>query len=140
MTIGSKIPTKPKEYTQEEIQIQKELTRFKDCYIFVNTNFKRKNEPIFALAFCEYQRNITLDKNDLLCKNDEEIFTYISQIVQEHYSQTEGKIGIWGDIVNYVYHHYDGKTYLFDRDGTQIETIKVVENRATLQLDGKKII
>jgi hypothetical protein len=37
-----------------------EVEKFKDSYIFINTNFKRKNEPIFALALCENQRRISL--------------------------------------------------------------------------------
>ncbi len=134
MTIGSKIPSVPKVYTKEEIEIRKELAKFKNSYIFVNTNFKRTSQPIFALAFCESQRNIALDKNNFIFKNDNEIFILVSDIIQEHFSITKGKIGIWGNIVNYVYHHSDGKTYVFDTNGQQIEEINVVEGRAVLRL------
>ena len=51
----------------KEINLYKqEVEKFKDSYIFVNTNFKRKNEPIFALAFCENQRRISLYKKENL--------------------------------------------------------------------------
>ena len=136
MTIGSKIPSVPKVYTKEELAIKKELAKFKNSYIFVNTNFKRTSQPIFALAFCESQRNIALDKNNFIFKNDNEIFILVSDIIQEHFSITKGKIGIWGDIVSYVYHHSNGETYVFDVDGKQIEKIKVVESRASLRLKG----
>jgi hypothetical protein len=134
MTIGQKIPKVPKVYTEEEIKINKELAKFRGCYIFVNTNFKRKGEPIFALAFCESQRNIGLNKNNLIFKSDDEIFAIISAIVKEHYEQSNGKAGIWGNIVNYVYHHSDGETYIFDTNGNQIESYEVVESRASLRL------
>ena len=134
MTIGQKIPNKPKKYTQEELEIRKELEKFKDSYIFVNTNFKRKSEPIFALAFCEAKRNIGLDKISLIFKTDEEIFHIISEIVKEHYIDSGGNIGLWGDIVNYVYHHSNGETYIFDKYGQILEDIKVLEYRATLRI------
>jgi len=134
MTIGQKIPSKPKEYTKEELEIKKELSKFKNSYIFINTNFKRKSEPIFVLACCERLRNIVLDKNKLIFKSDDEIFDIISIVIQENYINTKGKAAIWGDIVNYVYHHNDGKTYVFDTNGKKIENIKVFENRASLRL------
>ena len=134
MTIGSKIPSVPKVYTKEELAIKKELAKFKNSYIFVNTNFKRKSEPIFALAFCESKRNITLDKNNLIFKSDDKIFATISNIVKQHHNNTKGTISIWGDIVNYVYHHSDGEVYVFDISGEQIKDIEVIENRASLKL------
>lgn len=136
MTIGQKIPSVPKIYTEEEIQINKELAKFKESYIFVNTNFKRKTEPIFALASCESQRNVSIDKNKLIFKSEHEIFSIISDAIQQHYKQSNGKIGIWGKIVNYVYHHSDGETYIFDTSGRQIESYGVVESRASLRLKG----
>lgn len=134
MTIGSKIPTKSKEYTTEELEIKKELLKFKDSYIFINTNFKRKSEPIFALAFCESQRNITLDKNNLIFQSDDKIFYIISNVVKLHYIDTKGTIGIWGDIINYAYHHYNGKVYIFDNEGNQINNRVIVENSEVLRL------
>ena len=134
MTIGQKIPSVPKVYTKEEIKTNIELAKYKDSYIFVNTNFKRKSEPIFALAFCESQRNIAIDKNVLIFKSEHEIFRIISDTIQQHYNQSNGKIGIWGNIVNYVYHHSDGETYIFDTSGHQIESYEVVESRVSLKL------
>lgn len=136
MTIGEKIPTKPTVYTEEELKIQEELAKYKGCYIFVNTNFKRKGEPIFVLAFCEPQRNISINKKDLIFKTDKKVFAIISNIVKHHFIDTQGKIGIWGDIVNYVYHHKDGYRYIFDKNGKlrKGKNTDIVESRATLRL------
>jgi len=111
-----------------------ELDRYRGCHIYINTNFRRKNEPIFALAFCEFKRRIKLNLKDLIYKSGEEIFEYISHIVKKHYVQENGKIGIWGKIVNYVFHHKDDKTFVFDTDGKLVENIVVAENRAILTL------
>jgi hypothetical protein len=42
-----------KESLEKENSYIKETERFKDSYIFVNTNFRRTTQPIFILAFCE---------------------------------------------------------------------------------------
>jgi len=140
MTIGQKLKkTKTlaqEAMTPEAIAKAKELRKFKDSYIFVNTNFKRKNEPIFALAFCEGERRISLDKNELIFKNDDEIFKIVSNIVKEHYEQSAGKIGIWGNIVNYTYHHSNDKVYVFDKNGDKIESEPIYESKAVLRLKG----
>ena len=134
MKIGQKIPSKPKYYTQEEIAQRKEREKFKECYIFVNTNFKRKSEPIFALAFCEYKRHISLPKNDLIFKTDQEIFEIISDIVKQHYISSSGAIALWGKIENYNYHHKDGNSYIFDINGNVIANKKIIESKARVYL------
>ncbi len=144
MTIGQKL-AKAKELareasTPEAIRTSKELRKFKDSYIFVNTDFKRKGEPIFALAFCESQRNVIFNKEDLIFKSDEEVLNLISDIVKQHFIETKGNIGIWGDIVSYVYHHRNGETYVFDKNGLLRDDEKVIESKAVLSLNGKEIL
>lgn len=41
-----------------------------------------------------------------------EIFLLISNMIKTHYAYIGGSIKIWGDIVNYVYHHNDNKVYI----------------------------
>ncbi|RLA84629.1 MAG: hypothetical protein DRG78_01000 [Epsilonproteobacteria bacterium] len=120
MTIGSKIPSVPKVYTKEELAIKEELVKFKDSYIFVNTNFKRKSESIWLLGACQSQRNISLNKSNLIFKSNDEILTIISDIIKKHYKDTKGKIGIWGNIEDYIYYHKDNQIYTFDTNGNQI--------------------
>jgi len=91
-TIGQKIPQTPTVYTPEEFALQEEICKFKRCYIFVNTNFKRKNEPIFALAFMESGRRISIPKEQFAFKSDDEIFELVSKIVKKHYKENEGKL------------------------------------------------
>ena len=119
---------------QKAIELYKqEVEKFKDSYILVNTNFKRKNEPIFALAFCENQRRISLCKNEnLLFKTIDEIFEVLSKEIKEHYLQNEGTLKIWGKINSYQVHLF-GKIYVFDTNGNlQINDEIVCENRAIL--------
>ena len=114
---------------------KQEIEKFKGSYIFVNTNFKRKNEPIFALAFCENQRRISLYKiENLLFKTMDEIFEVLSKEIKEHYLQNDGTLKIWGKINSYQIHLF-GKIYVFDINGNlQINEEIVCENRAVLKI------
>ena len=134
MTIGQKIPIVPTRYTPEELAYKKEYRKFQECYIFVNTNFKRKSEPVFALAFLEHRRRLSLPKDDLVFKTDKEIFKIIGNIVKNHFIKTNGKIDLWGKITNYNYHHKDGKSYVFDTDGNMVVDKKIIESKAVLSL------
>jgi hypothetical protein len=120
----------------EKIAIYKqEIEKFKDSYIFVNTNFKRNNEPIFALALCENIRRISLyKKENLLFKTTKEIFEILSKEIQEHYSQNSNTLGIWGKIISYQVHLFD-TIYIFDTNGIlKSNDVIVFENKATLEI------
>ncbi|WOE71046.1 hypothetical protein RZR97_05575 [Hydrogenimonas thermophila] len=119
---------------QKQIALKKEIDKYKNSYIFVNTNFKRKSEPIFALAFCEPKRRIKINPKEFAYKSDEEIFQMISQMVVKHYNKTNGILPLWGKIVNYVYHHCDSKAYIFDPNGKRIEDAEVRENLAIVTI------
>lgn len=102
-------------------------------YIFVNTNFKRKGEPIFVLAFLETKRRISIT-DELASINQEELFQNIGAYVKSHYVQNNGNLGTWGKIVNYQVHLQD-KVYLFDIKGNHLENAaSVIENCATMSL------
>ena len=110
-----------------------QLKRFQDSYIYVNTNFKRKGEPIFALAFLESRRRLKMPVENLLFKTEDEILNCASDFIAKHFTTTKGDIGIWGKAVNYVF-HYNGKRYNFDTEGNHIYNIDVPETMATLHL------
>lgn len=111
-----------------------EVEKFKDSYIFINTNFKRKNEPIFALALCENQRRISLYKNEnFLFKSIDEILEILSIEIKKHYLLNSYKLGIWGKIVSYQVHIFD-TIYTFDTNGSlKSNDVIIFENKATLK-------
>ncbi len=139
-----KLKIKPSFY-QQEIKLAKEkneeLAKLANCYIFVNTNFRRTTEPIFALAFMESKRRIQIDAKDLIFKDINKILEMVSKVIQEHYIDTKGVLTIWGKIENYVYHHIDDKSYIFDTNGVIInDDAEITESRAILTLGNKEIV
>jgi hypothetical protein len=102
-------------------------------YIFVNTDFKRANEPVFILGILEGIRRLSLQK-ELKEKSFDEIKSAMTQKIQEHYLDSGGRLTIWGDIKNYVL-HFNGKSYLFDTNGLYLgENDSVRENQAVLSI------
>jgi len=120
--------------------LEKELNKIKYCYIFINTNFRRVNQPIFALAALQHYRIIAIPKDKLLFKTDKEIFSTVSTLVKNHYKNSSGKILMWGKIVNYKYYHSDDQDYVFDIDGKQIEVSETIfESKVELKIKNKNI-
>ena len=109
-------------------------------YIFIDMHFKRKGESIFVLAMMGARRNISINKELLVFKSEKEILKIIGDIVREHYTVHHGKLNLWGKIYNYVYHHTNSETYIFDTDGALLHNQgEILESRAEIRL-GNQII
>ena len=134
----------PQELLENEIAKDKNrigaIAKMEQPYIFVNTRFRRNNEPIFALALMERTRNIQIDKELLFEKNKSEILGLVSQMIQEHYAETDGKLPLWGKIHNYIYHHIDGSKFIFGVDGKLQDCEEIpFESKAELLYKNKNI-
>jgi len=136
LSIALKLDKKDINDTLEEEKVYiKEVERFKGSYIYVNTNFRRKNEPIFILAILEKNRYVSLYKDrNLLFKSTSQILEILSQRIQEHYEANKEGLVVWEKIVNYQVHLKD-KIYIFDTDGVlQQDAVPVYESKATIGL------
>ena len=132
----------PTDALEEEIRKDQErlsaITALQQPSIFVNTGFRRKSEPIFALALMEVKRNLPIDKEIVYEMSDEMLQKYIGSIVQDHYAQNDGKLPLWGTIRNYLYRHTDGRKLLFSLDGKRSHyTGDIVVSKAELTIGGK---
>jgi hypothetical protein len=134
------IPTTPRNKSTQELAIAKESQRFKNSFLFINTDFKRTTQPIFILAFCESQRRVRLDLERLLFKSDDEILQIVSQFVKDDFYTSDAKAGVWGKIVSYIWNHRDEETYIFHTDGSYEKIdIKPPQVKATLSVKGRTI-
>ena len=134
----------PASFAENEIQkSQKRLdhiAEMKEPYIFIDTKFKRKSEPIFVLAILEGRRRISIDKELLVDKSRTEIFEEVGKVIRQHYLSHEGRLDMWGEIYMYVYHHSDGNTYIFNPDGALSEDHEdIPESKAELRIGNQKI-
>ena len=84
-------------------KILKDLGNMPQPYVFINTNFKRTTQPIFALAFMEGSRRIGVSKKLVYNSNDEGL-SKVKQFIKDHYAEKKGILKMWGKIDNYIYH------------------------------------
>jgi len=124
----------------EQNERQKRLDAMTLPFIFINTRFRRKNEPIFALALLENRRRLILDKEQLLDMDDDAVFALVSEMVKAHYKEVDGALPLWGKIHNYIYHHTDDRQFVFDTDGNLKEDVTPApESKAELRIGNKPI-
>ena len=103
-------------------KVREKLSR-KPGYLFVNTNFKRVNQPIFVLAFMEGLRNLSIDRKEF--ENKEEELEYVKNLVKNHYKEHNGELKLWGKIQNYIYKsEWFEKFLVIDKNGNIIKEIE----------------
>ncbi len=103
-----------KEQLNDFDRLQREKAKFKDAFIFVNTHFKRRNEPLFALGHYETTRRIKLHDNQrLLFKNRVELLAELAGIIVKHYKENQGILPVWGKIHDYRI-HLNNEVMIFD--------------------------
>ena len=105
-----------------EVQkLYNERIKFRGSYIYIDTNFKRFNEPIFALAMAQHLRYISLTPflDELCFKTLDEQLNIISQIVKDYYQKSKS-LPIFGEITGFKL-YFLGKNYALDTDGNFIQ-------------------
>ena len=108
-----------------------ERANFRGSYIYIDTNFKRFNEPIFALAMAQHLRYISLTPflDELCFKTLDEQLNIISKIVKDYYQKTQN-LPIFGAITGFKLYFLD-KTYTLETNGNFIQK-EIAEQVVTL--------
>lgn len=109
-------------------------------HIFIDTDFKRNNEPIFVLGALNHLRYIS-NLQHLCSLPREEQLPEVSAIVKQHYRDNAGALKIWGNIQRYHYRYVESEpAILFDTDGNVIGTSDLIEGRPSISIGGKDIL
>ena len=102
----------------EAIIMTEDKFRYKP-WVFVETKFKRKNQPTFSLAATEYLRRIQLPKEILNLPVESQI-PDVKQIIRNHFSDTGGEIPMWGKIHYYKFFYAKDQSITFGFNGDVI--------------------
>lgn len=113
------------------VNILQQQQKFKP-YIYIETNFQRKSEPIFALAALENTRNIpvefplyNLPLNDLL--------DHVKEIVKSHY-QKQTSLPVWGEIKQYAFFCDEHTVVVLSPQGQVIDALpSYIRSKAILK-------
>jgi hypothetical protein len=99
-------------------------------YLWVDTDFKRKDQRVFVLAFLESRRYLGLPRW-ILRLTPEQQLVQAQELVQEHMRETEGELLIWGTIKRYWFFYAPNRSYWLAPDGEIIAKNEgAVSNRA----------
>ena len=101
-----------------EVQkLYNERVKFRGSYIYIDTDFRRNNEPIFALAMAQHLRYISLTPflDELCFKALHEQLEVISKITKNYYQKTQ-TLPIFGVITGFKL-YFLGEDYSLDTNG-----------------------
>ena len=101
--------------------------RFKS-YVFIETGFKRKSEPVFILTMLEPRRYIQLTPEIQLQPIHKQI-TDVQSLVKQHYIDFNGTLELWGDIQRYIFFYAEGCKLAFSVDGVVLQDYPNVNRR-----------
>ncbi|MCZ6159529.1 hypothetical protein [Campylobacter ureolyticus] len=96
-------------------KLNDEVNKYKNSYIYIDTNFKRTTQPIFMLVMMQDVRYLYFDKKELAFKSLDKQLQFISKVVKNHYKKIK-KLPLFGEITGYKFNHLC-KNYSFDTDG-----------------------
>ncbi|MFB1008140.1 MAG: hypothetical protein QMB85_03575 [Sulfurospirillum sp.] len=124
-----------KHYYEPLLNAIQQLEAMKTPYLFMETYFKRVNEPLFVLALMDSKRRMMLPKEAFLNQSKESIEAYVAHRIKEHYAMTQGYLEMWGKIHLYILFHPDGEKHIFNIHGNllAVETYSE-ESEAFLRL------
>lgn len=122
----------------EAIIMTEDKFRYKP-WIFVDTKFKRKNQPIFSLAATEFLRRIQLPKEILHLPLESQI-PGVKQIIRNHFSDTGGEIPLWGKIHYYKFFYAKDQSITFGFNGGVVARgSDIPPPQAKLLVNGKRL-
>ncbi|MHB8787745.1 MAG: hypothetical protein ACYC5W_16085 [Thauera sp.] len=83
--------------------------------LFVETGFRRADQPVFVLAMLESGRRLSVppELRDHLER--------ITEMVVEHYQAHHGELVLWGKIDHYGYHDGRGRVHRISPDGRLLD-------------------
>jgi hypothetical protein len=101
-------------------EITKRKYGFKS-FIFIETEFKRNNQPIFVLAALEGKRYLKVDYEIAKLSLNDQI-RHLQKIVCDHYKK-EKSLPLWGDIRKFVYYYSEGIILIFSVYGVLLNVV-----------------
>jgi len=118
IAVGMERPVIKTRVEQLEHRIEEERVAFKP-YLWVDTDFKRQNQPVFMLAALNQQRYLHFTKG--FWRNDLASQLEIAQSwVRVHMSKTDGELGTWGRIQQYLFYYTASQAYILAPSGEVI--------------------
>lgn len=101
-----------------EAELLSKAQKFKS-YIFIETDFKRKDESVFMLSALQSRRFLDV-KEETRCLSLNDQVDVVCEQIKEHYQQQQS-LYLWGEIQKYVFYYDESLVLQFSPIGDLIE-------------------
>lgn len=103
-----------------EQKIKQQINAMQEPYIYIDTKFKRQGKSMHQLYKEGHKKRIQVCKESLVFLSPSESLSMVQELIKEHHAQTQGDLGIFGEIRFYFYRHLDGSIYGFASNGERL--------------------
>ncbi|MBX2078983.1 hypothetical protein I9T54_05525 [Campylobacter peloridis] len=87
---------------EQSVLLKDKYTKLQEAKAIIKTNFKRKSEPLHTLMFLSHLRVLKFPiSDDMLYLNKTQIMQKLKELAIKHYENSQGKLKLWGDILQY---------------------------------------
>jgi len=90
-------------------------------YLFAETHFERKAQPIFVLAAAEPLRRLPINGCGGLTQREK--VERARKFAETHYEGCGGELMVWGDIAHYLFFYAPNRSVLIHPDGQVDESV-----------------
>jgi len=108
------------ELISKYMMILNQVNNQQEPYIYIDTKFKRRGKSMHDLYKQRYKQRIMVRKESLLLLNHDECLDMIQALIKEHHIQTQGDLGILGEVRFYYFSNSSGNIYGFDKYGERL--------------------
>ena len=109
-------------------------------FVWVDTDFKRKSEPLAVLAMIESQRYIHFP-DDFYLHSLEVQLDLAGERAALYYEQTEGELPLWGRIERFRFYVAEAEAYILDKHGKVVGKHQgPVDNKAGFTAEAKAAV
>ncbi|EAJ6141868.1 hypothetical protein CK576_00025 [Campylobacter lari] len=87
---------------EQSILLKDKHIKLQEAKAIIKTNFKRKSEPLHTLMFLSHLRVLKFPiSNDMLYLDKTQVMQKLKELAIKHYENSQGKLKLWGDILQY---------------------------------------
>jgi len=102
------------------MRMKVQVNEMREPYIIIDSKFERKGKSTHDLYKTDYKKRIMVRKESLVFLSKDECLDMVKGLIKEHHIQTQGNLGIFGEVCFYYFLSSDGNIYGFDKYGERL--------------------
>ena len=101
-------------------KIKEQIDAMQESYVYIETRLERRAIPMRQLYKEIRKKRIQVHKESLVPLNLTECLNMVQGLIKVHCTQSQGDLGIFGEIRFYYYRYCDGNIYEYEKCGERL--------------------